>query len=98
MKNKEQLLNKENWIQYLNLADDGGLTNNAKANDIVSKIQQAINFIPCCAELKTVKQGENLILDNKFDVQVVIPESSVLIKHKENARLIWIDKQRLKRN
>jgi len=59
---------------------------------------EAINFIPCCAELKTVKQGENLILDNKFDVQVVIPESSVLIKHKEKDRLIWIDKQRLKRN
>jgi hypothetical protein len=97
MKNKEQLLNKENWIQYLNLADDGGLTNNAKANDIVSKIQQAIDFIPCCTELKTVKQGENLILDNKFDVQVVIPESSVLIKHKEKDRLIWVDKQRLKR-
>lgn len=52
MKNKEQLLNKENWIQYLNLADDGGLTNNAKANDIVSKIQQAINFIPCCETVK----------------------------------------------
>ena len=31
MKNKEQLLNKENWIKYLNLADDGELTNNAKA-------------------------------------------------------------------
>jgi len=53
MKNKEQLLNKENWMQYLNLADDGGLTNNAKANDIVSKIQQVINFIPCCTELKS---------------------------------------------
>ena len=59
MKNKEQLLNKENWIQYLNLADDGGLTNNAKANDIVSKIQQAINFIPCCTELKAVNDGKN---------------------------------------
>jgi hypothetical protein len=48
MKNKEQLLNKENWVQYLNLADDGGLTNNAKANDIVSKIKEAINYSQCC--------------------------------------------------
>lgn len=44
MKNKEQLLNKENWLQYLNLADDGGLTNNAKANDIVSKIKQGLTL------------------------------------------------------
>ena len=50
MKNKEQLLNKENWVQYLNLADDGGLTNNAKANDIVSKIKEAINYSQCCKE------------------------------------------------
>tara|TARA_R110000782_G_scaffold247035_1_gene333682 strand:- start:72 stop:305 length:234 start_codon:yes stop_codon:yes gene_type:complete len=51
MKNKEQLLNKENWVQYLNLADDGGLTNNAKANDIVSKIKEAINYTPCCGDV-----------------------------------------------
>ena len=42
MENKEQLLNKENWIQYLNIADDGDITNNAKANDIVFKIAKAI--------------------------------------------------------
>jgi len=45
MKNKEQLLNKENWIQYLNLADSGGLTNNAKANDIVFNIKQVLSRI-----------------------------------------------------
>jgi hypothetical protein len=78
------------------------------ANNIIGKdgniykgflnaINEAINFIPCCTELKTVEQGENLILDDKFDVQVVTPESSVLIRHKEKDRLIWVDKQRLKR-
>ena len=63
MKNKEQLLNKENWIKYLNLADDGGLTNNAKANDIVSKIQQAINFMPCCTELPILPRCECMTPD-----------------------------------
>lgn len=63
---------------------------------LISKIK-AINFSYCCAELKTVKQGENLILDNEFDVEVIAPESSVLIKHKDKDRLIWVDKQRLKR-
>lgn len=61
MKNKEQLLNKENWIQYLNLADNGGLTNNAKANDIVSKIKEAINYSQCCETLieKKFNEGYN---------------------------------------
>lgn len=45
MKNKEQLLNKENWVQYLNIADEGCLTNNAKANDIVSKITNTIMML-----------------------------------------------------
>jgi len=52
MKNIEQLLNKENWIKYLELADEGGITNHGIAQDIVSKIQQAINYIPCCTQLK----------------------------------------------
>lgn len=52
MKNIEQLLNKENWIKYLELADEDGITNHGIAQDIVSKIQQAINYIPCCTELK----------------------------------------------
>ena len=51
MKNIEQLLNKENWIKYLELADEGGITNHGIAQDIVSKIQQAINYIPCCTGL-----------------------------------------------
>tara|TARA_R110000850_G_scaffold131982_1_gene253019 strand:+ start:4249 stop:4533 length:285 start_codon:yes stop_codon:yes gene_type:complete len=43
MKNKKQLLNKENWVQYLELAQDGELTINAMANDIVAKISQGLN-------------------------------------------------------
>ena len=53
MKNIEQLLNKENWIKYLELADECGITNHGKAQDIVSKIQQAINYITCCTQLKS---------------------------------------------
>ena len=48
MKNIEQLLNKENWIKYLELADEGGITNHGIAQDIVSKIEQAINYSQCC--------------------------------------------------
>ena len=52
MKNIEQLLNKENWIKYLKLADKGGITNHGIAQDIVSKIGQAINYSQCCTKLK----------------------------------------------
>ena len=48
MKNIKQLLNKENWIKYLELADEGGITNHGIAQDIVSKIEQAINYSQCC--------------------------------------------------
>ena len=44
MQNEKQLLNKENWIKYLDLAKDGELTNNAIANDIVAKIKKALNI------------------------------------------------------
>ena len=70
MKNIEQLLNKENWIKYLELADEGGITNNGIAQDIVSKIQQAINYTPCCksdSELLNVfyNVGDKVLFDNK---------------------------------
>ena len=64
---------------------------------VINAINEAINYTHSCTELKAFKQGENLILDNKFDVEVVTPESSVLIKHKDKDILIWVDKQRLKR-
>jgi len=54
MTNQKQLLNKENWLKYLQLADEGGLTNNAKANDIVSMIEKAISVTRCCTQLPDV--------------------------------------------
>lgn len=48
MDNIEQLLNKENWIKYLELADEGGITNHGKAQDIVSKIEKSISITHCC--------------------------------------------------
>ena len=56
MNNIKQLLNKENWLEYLKLADEVELTNNAKANDIVSKIETAINFTGCSMELPNKKE------------------------------------------
>ena len=52
MTNQKQLLNKDNWLKYLQLADEGGLTNNAKANDIVSMIEKVISDTRCCDKLK----------------------------------------------
>ena len=95
--NKLEFTNKV--LDNLNdsISEDGkvGL---AKFIELTNNLYEAINYTPCCTELKTVKQGEKLVLDNKFDVEVVTPESSVLIKHKDKDRLIWVDKQRLKRN
>ena len=73
------------------------ITELIKTEVLIKELNEAINYTHSCTELKTVKQGENLILDNKFDVEVITPESSVLIKHKDKDRLIWVDKQRLKR-
>jgi len=62
-------------------------------------VEAAINYTHCCTELKTLKQGEKLILDNKFDVEVVAPsEKNVLIKYKETDKVVWVNEQRLKRN
>jgi hypothetical protein len=44
MMNKAQLLNKENWLAYLERANEEELTRNAIANDIVAKIAEAISF------------------------------------------------------
>ena len=66
--------------------------------ELLEELEEVINFIHCCTELKTLKQGEKLILDNKFDVQVVAPsEKNVLIKYKETDRIVWVNEQRLKR-
>ena len=63
----------------------------------IEKLYEAINYTHCCTELKTLKQGEKLILDNKFDVEVVAPsEKNVLIKYKETDRVVWVNEQRLK--
>jgi hypothetical protein len=44
MQNIEQLLNKENWVKYLELATEGGLTDVAIANDIVAHINEALRI------------------------------------------------------
>ena len=67
MKNIEQLLNKENWIKYLELADEGGITNHGIAQDIVSKIEQAINYSRCCTELNPeFKIGDKVVVTNRY--------------------------------
>ena len=67
MNNIEQLLNKENWIKYLELADEGGITNHGIAQDIVSKIEKAINYTPCCTQF-----CDNDIINKQIDKQGVI--------------------------
>ncbi len=67
------------------------------ANTLLDNYLESINYTHSCTELKTLKQGEKLILDNKFDVEVVAPsEKNVLIKYKETDRVVWVNEQRLK--
>ena len=94
MTKAEEILRKEITLFEWSKENDKQLIT---YEDALKAVNKAINYTHCCTELKTVKQGENLILDNKFDVEVITPESSVLIKHKDKDRLIWVDKQRLKR-
>jgi hypothetical protein len=42
MQNIRQLLNRDNWLDYLRMAIEGGLTDGAIANDIVAKIDKAL--------------------------------------------------------
>ena len=79
MKNKEQLLNKENWLKYLELAKDGELTNNAIANDIVAMINKALT-IPV-----VVGQSEQLrFLIDKFQTPKGNYLIDLLMEHKES--------------
>ena len=48
MNNLKGLLSREYWVQYLELATEGGLTDGAIANDIVAGIEKAINYSHCC--------------------------------------------------
>ena len=52
MNNLKGLLSREYWVQYLELATEGGLTDGAIANDIVAGIEKAINYSHCCETLK----------------------------------------------
>ena len=95
---EEIIQKKQYWVEFISFSKKHcNYTDEDLAEHIVKMVEKAINYTHSCTELKTVKQGENLILDNKFDVEVITPESSVLIKHKDKDRLIWVDKQRLKR-
>jgi len=42
MENVKQLLNSENWVKYIRLANEWNLSDEAIANDIVSKIREGI--------------------------------------------------------
>ena len=88
-------LQKEYYKEFGNYKGSGKYTDHY-VNWLESKVL-AINYTHCCTELKTLKQGEKLILDNKFDVEVVAPsEKNVLIKYKETDRIVWVNEQRLK--
>jgi hypothetical protein len=57
MMNKAQLLNKENWLAYLERANEEELTRNAIANDIVSKIAEALE--PSETENSNIKTAKH---------------------------------------
>ena len=57
--NREKLLNIENWVKYLELAREGGLTDVAIANDIVAHINEALSISD------VVGRSEQLIANEK---------------------------------
>ena len=68
MQNIEQLLNRENWVKYLELATEGGLTDVAVANDIVAHIKEALsiaNVVGQSEQLKAFREWTRENLDQK---------------------------------
>ena len=69
MQNIEQLLNRENWVKYLELATEGGLTDVAIANDIVAHIREALSIADVMAMLPFVTLLEKVnrveVIDQK---------------------------------
>lgn len=49
-------------------------------------------------QLKAFEQGETLFLDNTLKVEVITPESSVLVKDSRDNKMMWVEKDRLKRH
>lgn len=49
-------------------------------------------------QLKAFEQGETLFLDNTLKVEVITPESSVLVKDSRDNKMMWVEKGRLKRH
>jgi hypothetical protein len=42
--------------------------------------------------------GDKLLLDNTTEVEVITPESSVLVKYVHgNGKLVWVNKNRLRK-
>ena len=48
-------------------------------------------------QLKAFKQAETLLLDNTLKVEVINPESKVLVKDSRDNKLMWVERNRLKR-
>jgi hypothetical protein len=52
MTEQNEILTKEYWVKYLELATKGGLTDFAIAQDIVNGIEKAITVTRCSTQLK----------------------------------------------
>ena len=63
----------------------------------IEELYKAINYTPCCTELKAFKNDETVALDGTLEVKIVNIESKVLVKVIEDDTLMWVKKDRLKR-
>ena len=67
------------------------------ARTYVRAYDEAINYTPCCTELKAFKNDETVALDGTLEVKIVNIESKVLVKVIEDDTLMWVKKDRLKK-
>jgi hypothetical protein len=83
MMNKAQLLNKENWLAYLERANEEELTRNAIANDIVAKIAEGLKK-PETAKSITLEKADVFqeffnFLSQEHDLTLTVEEMEEIV-------------------
>ena len=69
----------------------------AEAKADVDKAIEALKILDMEVHTK-LTHGDKLLLDNTTEVEVITPESSVLVKYVYgNGKLVWVNKNRLRK-
>lgn len=95
MKNKQELINRviDFYLTGHNLKAE-----ESKAVFSLKDEYKAINYTPCCTELKACFQiGEKVILDNHTEVEVLVSEPKLYIRQNEYDSEMWVNMKRLRK-